>query len=70
MGPRNMRSAVSCLSEEVMEGDNEKSPMAVRKGGRPREKATLGICSELANLLNYEGGFHQFSNIREDLQTP
>lgn len=70
MGPRNIRSNVSCLSEVVMEEDNEKGPMAVMKGGKPREKAMLGIWSELVNPFNYEGGFHLLSNIREDLQSP
>lgn len=67
MGPKNMRSAMSCLGEE---GDNERSPVAVRKGGRPKEKATLVIWNELINHFNYEGGFHLLSDIREDLQTP
>lgn len=70
MGPRSMKSAVSCLAEEVVEGENERNPMAVRRSGRPREKTTLGIWSELVNHFHSEGGFHLLTNIREDLQTP
>lgn len=70
MHPRNMWSAVSCLVEEVMEGENERSPVAIRKGGRPMEKTTLGSWNELVDHFSSEGGFHLLSNIREGLQTP
>lgn len=64
MGPRNMWSAVSCLAEEVMEGENERSPVAVRKGGRPVEKTTLGSWNEFVGHFSSEGGFHLLSNMR------
>lgn len=57
---------MSCLDEEVMEAENERSPMAIREGGRP----TSGSWSEVVNHFNSEGGFCLLSNIREDLQTP
>lgn len=47
-----------------MEGENERSPVAVRKGGRPVEKTTLGSWNEFVGHFSSEGGFHLLSNMR------
>jgi len=43
---------VSCLAEEVIQGEKDRSCTPVRTGGRPMEKTATGSWSELINHFN------------------
>lgn len=52
---RNTQTAVSCLAEETVQGEKERSHMPVWKSGRPVEERTMGRQSEQISQWNITG---------------